>query len=78
MRMIEREPLDENGLWPSWPHPEAPDDAWEDASNGDAVCAHCSGRGPGRPARQVAPLSSIVHGKGCVFASRRGEERQDG
>jgi hypothetical protein len=66
---IEREPLDENGLWPSWPHPEAPDYAWEDASNGDAVCAICGGRGPGSPHLQVAPLTSIVHMKGCARAN---------
>jgi hypothetical protein len=65
MRKIEREPLDDNGLWPSWPHPESPDDAWEDASNGDAVCAHCGGRGAGSPDVQVAPLSTIVHEAGC-------------
>lgn len=62
---IEREPLDEDGLWPSWPHPEDPDNAWEDASNGDAVCCHCGGRGKGSPTVQVAPLASIVHEAGC-------------
>lgn len=65
---IQREPLDADGNWPSWPHPESPDNAWEDASNGDAACAHCGGRGHvTSPSEQVAPLSAIKHEEGCTF-----------
>jgi hypothetical protein len=45
--------------WSGGPHPDRPDDAWEDDVTGEAVCAHCGQRGP--------TLGTIPHAADCSW-----------
>ena len=46
--------------WSGTPHPDAPDNYWQDDETGEAVCAYC--------AHRAATITEVVHLRGCGVA----------